>query len=90
MGMANYLHKFIPNLATINKALRELLEETVERHWQVQQQQAYDELIRLVTETPVLKYFDMNDSVTVSLDASLEGLGVMLLQGGQPVAYASR
>jgi hypothetical protein len=30
MGMVNYLHKFIPNLATVNKPLRQLLEESVE------------------------------------------------------------
>ena len=30
MGMVNYLHKFIPHLADINKLLTELLEKSVE------------------------------------------------------------
>lgn len=32
----------------------------------------------------------MNKPVTLSVDASSEGLGAVLLQEGQPVAYGSR
>ena len=54
------------------------------------QQKAYGELITCITPVPVLKYFDVNDDIIVSVDASSEGLGACLLQGEQPVAYASR
>ena len=54
------------------------------------QQKAYEELINSITQAPVLKYFDVSADVTVSVDASSEGLGACLLQGMQPVAYASR
>ena len=90
MGMVNYLPKFIPRLADINKPLRELLEKSVEWHWMERQQKAYEELINSITQAPVLKYFDVSADVTVSVDASSEGLGACLLQGMQPVAYASR
>ena len=40
--------------------------------------------------TPVLKFYDINDEVTLQCDASECGLGAALLQSGQPVAYASR
>ncbi|GFU03659.1 retrovirus-related Pol polyprotein from transposon 17.6 [Nephila pilipes] len=36
-----------------------------------------------------LKYFDKNKAVTVSVDASTNGFGAVLLQDGQPVAYGS-
>ena len=90
IGMVNYLHKFIPHLADINKPLRELLEKSVQWHWMERQQKAYEELINSITQAPVLKYFDVSADVTVSVDASSEGLGACLLQGMQPVAYASR
>ena len=90
MGMVNYLHKFIPNLASINKPLRELLEKSVEWHWMEAQQKAYEELITCITQASVLWYFDVNEDAIVSIDASSEGLGACLLQGDQPVAYASR
>lgn len=70
MGMVNYLQKFIPNLASIDKPLRELLEKSVEWHWMEAQQKAYGELITCITPVPVLKYFDVNEDVIVSVDAS--------------------
>ena len=89
MGMVNYLNKFIPNLSSVSKPLRELLNHS-EWHWIKKQQEAYDILISLIVQTPVLKYFDINAAVTVSVDAYSEGLGACLLQGNQPVAHASR
>ncbi len=38
----------------------------------------------------MLKYFDFNKDVMLSVDASAEGLGAVLLQEGQPVAFGSR
>jgi len=43
-----------------------------------------------VTNHPVLKYYDINDEVTIQCDASERGLGATLLQNRQPVAFASR
>ena len=70
MGMVNYLQKFIPYLASIDKPLRELLEKSVEWHWMEAQQKAYGELITCITPVPLLKYFDENEDVIVSVDAS--------------------
>jgi hypothetical protein len=39
---------------------------------------------------PVLKFYDTGKHVTVQLDASQSGLEAVLLQGGKPVAYASK
>ncbi|CAB4021658.1 Hypothetical predicted protein, partial [Paramuricea clavata] len=90
LGMVNYLNKFIPNLADISRPLRELMEYSVAWHWMEKQQEAYDILISLIAQAPVLKYFDLDSDITISVDASSEGLGACLLQGNQPVAYASR
>ena len=54
------------------------------------QQEAYDILISFIAQPPVLKYFDRKSDIAVSVDALSEGLGACLLQGNQPVAYASR
>ncbi|GFX89466.1 uncharacterized protein K02A2.6 [Trichonephila clavipes] len=40
-------------------------------------------------KSPCLKYFNGNKAVTVSVDASKNRLGAVLLQEGQPVAYGS-
>lgn len=38
----------------------------------------------------MLQYFEVNEPVVISTDASKRGLGSVLLQQGKPVAYASR
>ncbi len=42
------------------------------------------------SSTPVLRYYNLKEEVTLQCDASQSGLGAALLQGGQPVAYASK
>ena len=45
---------------------------------------------KYLTESPVLKYYNVNEEVTSQCDASETGLGAVLRQKGQPVCYASR
>ena len=89
MGMINYVGKFIPNLSTINKPLRELLENKVEWHWTEKHEECFNNLKILLTNAPVLKYFDTEETATLSVDASSEGIGACILQKGQPVSFAS-
>jgi len=42
-----------------------------------------------VTETPVLAYFDANKKVVVQIDSNKDDIGVVLLQDGKPIKYAS-
>ena len=58
--------------------------------WSKQHDKAFDEVKKLVASHPVLKYYDINEEVTIQCDASERGLGATLLQNGQPVAFASR
>ena len=39
---------------------------------------------------PVLRYYSLQDEVTIQCDASKDGLGATLLQNGQPACYALR
>ncbi|XP_014676064.1 PREDICTED: uncharacterized protein LOC106816031 [Priapulus caudatus] len=43
-----------------------------------------------ISSSKVLAYFDPSKPVTVQTDASKRGVGATLLQGGRPVAYASK
>ena len=44
----------------------------------------------MITREPVLRYFDPSREVTLRCDASESGLGAVILQEGQPVAFTSR
>ena len=94
MGMVTYLGKFLPNLSSVSAPLRELLQEDVLWHWNDNHTSAFEDIKTLITQSPVLKYFDPKLETKVSVDASQSGLGGVLLQKHDgnwfPVAYASR
>ncbi|PFX21905.1 Retrovirus-related Pol polyprotein from transposon 17.6 [Stylophora pistillata] len=92
LGTINYLGKFIPNLATVTEPIRILLRKDIEFQWSYEQDKALQEIKNILTKDggPVLRFFDLQKPVTISCDASPTGLGGVLLQGGCPVAYASR
>ena len=90
LGFVTYLSKFIPNLSEVDAPLRQLLKRDVEFAWQPAQQQAFDKLKELCKHPPVLKYFDPAKPVVISRDASSSGLGAVLLQEDQPIAFSSR
>ena len=90
LGFINYLAKFMSKLAHISQPLRELTTKKAQFVWSPQHDKAFSEVKQLTTKHPVLKYYDINEEVTLQCDASEKGLGASLLQNGQPVAFASR
>lgn len=94
MGMINYMGKFIPNLSEKIAPLRWLTEKKNEWDWNQEQEKAWQQLKKVLTEEPVLRFYDPARPMKISSDASKTGLGAVLLQkyeeDWQPVAYASR
>ena len=85
-----WLRKNIIITTDITKPLRDLTQQDVEWCCEDAQATALNQLKEAVTRTPVLRYYSLDDEVTLQCDASQSGLGAALLQNGQPVAYASR
>ena len=90
LGMAQYLSKFLPHLSDLTKPLRDLTLKETEWVWDHPQQDAFNTLKKAVVSTPILRYYNLQEEVTLQCDASQSGLGAALMQNGQPVAYASR
>ena len=90
LGVVTYLLRFSEALSTKSAPLRTLLKNDVAFTWEVNEQQAFDEIKALISSTPLLKYFNPDLPVEIQTDASSSGLGACLIQGGQPVQYASR
>ena len=44
----------------------------------------------LIASAPVLAYYKPGEPLVVQCDSSQAGLGTALMQGGHPIAYASR
>ncbi|KAK3732304.1 hypothetical protein QZH41_007808 [Actinostola sp. cb2023] len=92
LGMVNYVAKFLPNISEVTSPLRELLKKDVAWHWTERHEQSFNDIKKLLTETSkgVLKYYDPKQPVGLQVDACKSGLGAVLMQGGSPIAYASR
>ena len=80
----------MPHLADLTKPLRELTQQDSPWTWDHPQQAAFEKLKEAVSRTPDLRYYNLKEEDTLQCDASQSGLGAAVLQGGQPVAYASR
>ncbi|RXN21598.1 Transposon Ty3-I Gag-Pol [Labeo rohita] len=90
MGMVTFLAKFIPNMSQHTESLRGLTRDDVAWQWRDEHQHAFDKLKTMLTEAHLLRYYDINLPVTLSVDASKDGLGAVLLQEDKPIAYALR
>ncbi|XP_011437820.3 retrovirus-related Pol polyprotein from transposon 297 [Magallana gigas] len=90
IGLVTYLSKYLPHLSETCEPLRRLTVKDTLWHWESQQENAFKAIKQLVSTEPVLKYYDVNEEVTIQCDASEVGLGATLMQQGQPVAYASK
>ena len=89
-GFVNYLAGFLPELSEVMKPIRRLTWKDTSWNWSSEQDQAFANVQRLVTEAPVLCYYDPSQNLTIQCDASQSGLGAAILQNGRPMDYASR
>lgn len=90
MGMVNYVGKFMKNLSDVTEPLRGLIHKNVEWYWREEQQKSFETIKRMIKTAPVLKFYDVNKPVKLSVDASSFAMGCCLMQDNQPVAYATK
>ena len=80
LGLANYLNKFIPNLATIAEPLRNLTKKETKFEWTAEHERAFQAIKTKLAAATSLGFFNAEDNTTVIADASPSGLGAVLLQ----------
>jgi transposase InsO family protein len=90
LGMVNYLGKFIKNLTDLTDPLRELIKTKNSWNWTPVQDAAFAKIKEALSNAPVLRFYDVNDDVTLQVDASSKAMGAVLMQQNQPVAYAAK
>ena len=90
LGMITYLSKFAPSLSEETKPMRDILKDNVEFSWDKPQQTAFERTKRLISDTPVLTYFDPKKELILEVDASKHGLGAAIYNDGRPIAFASK
>ena len=58
--------------------------------WDSPQQEAFEKIKGILSTSPVLRYYDVNKPIKLSVDASSTALGAVILQDDRPVAYATK
>nr|XP_034301896.1 uncharacterized protein LOC117681450 isoform X2 [Crassostrea gigas] len=96
LGLAGFYRKFIPNFSAIAIPLSDLTKKGQPNKviWTESQQRAFDALKHMLSERPILKLPEFNETFILRTDAADDGIGAVLLQMEDdeklPVAYASR
>jgi hypothetical protein len=90
LGLAGYYRQFISDFSRIAKPMTELLKKGAKFVWGKKCEDAFHTLRQHLTIAPVLAQPDNNKPFDVYCDASGTGLGCLLMQDNQVIAYASR
>ena len=90
LGLASYCRRFVENFSKIVKPLSNLLQKHVKYIWSPECDIAFNTLKEKLVTAPVLTPLDESKPFEVFCDASLQGLGAVLMQEKKVVAYTSR
>ena len=90
MGLAGYYRRFIKGFSQIALPLTRLTRKDVPFEWTEKCEESFETLKEKLTMAPVLVLPDPQEPFEVYCDASFKGLGCVLMQHRNVVAYASR
>ena len=90
LGLASYYRWFVKDFSVIALPLMRLTRKDVKFEWDNKCEQSFQQLKYYLTHAPVLALPDDSSNYEVYSDASLNGLGCVLMQHGMVIAYASR
>lgn len=84
LGKVNYLARFAPNVADLCVLLRHLIRQETKFKSETTHENAFQKMKEIITEGPVLAYFNSKKGVIVQVDESKHGLGSTCMQEGRP------
>ena len=90
LGLAGYYRPFVEGFSRISMSLTRLTRKGMKFTWIESCETSFQELKRRLVSAPILVLPSGEDGFVLYTDASLKGLGVVLMQHGRVVSYASR
>ncbi len=95
LGLAGYYRSFIKDFSARAYPLTQLLKKDVLFHWGKEQENSFKDLKHALTHAPILTFPDFKDPFLLQTDASMSGIGAVLMQIGDTgkryvIAFASR
>ena len=90
VGLATYFRRFVQGFSKLVSPMTDLLRGKSPWDWSEKCQQAFQNKKHALTSHLVLVMPDHRKPFEVVCDASITGVGAVLLQEGRPIAYESR
>ncbi|GKB19122.1 ty3-gypsy retrotransposon protein [Tanacetum coccineum] len=87
-GLVGYYRRFVQGYATMAAPLTNLLRKDGFK-WDVEASAAFEALKRQLSTAPILGHPDFEQPFIVETDASVDGMGVVLIQDDRPICYFS-
>ncbi|GJU40567.1 putative reverse transcriptase domain-containing protein [Tanacetum coccineum] len=89
LGLAGYYRRFIEGFSKIAKPMTKLTQKKVKFEWGDKQETAFQLLKQKLCSAPILALPEGSEDFIVYCDASIKGLGAVLMQREKVIAYAS-
>ena len=90
VGLASYYRRFVKGFSSVASQLTNLTKQSVPFVWSDECEESFQKLKTLLTTAPILTLPVEGKNFIVYCDASYSGLGVVLMQEKNVIAYASR
>jgi hypothetical protein len=90
LGLAGHYRKFVRHFGVIAKPLTELLKKHVLFVWTKDHHIAFETLKSALVPFPILSLPDFSKPFLLEIDVSDIGVGVVLMQGGHPIAFVRK
>ena len=89
MGLKGYYHKFVRHYGRIETPLTTITKQDA-FSWTLEETKSFEQLKEVMCKAHVLTTPDFTKTFIVECDASGNGISVVLVQEGRPLAFESR
>nr|GEZ69923.1 retrotransposon protein, putative, Ty3-gypsy subclass [Tanacetum cinerariifolium] len=90
LGLAGYYRRFIEGFSKIAKSMTKLTQKDVKFDWGDKQEASFQRIKQKLCSVPILALPEGSKDFVVYCDASIQGLGAVLMQREKVISYASR
>nr|GFB13412.1 retrotransposable element Tf2 [Tanacetum cinerariifolium] len=90
LGLVGYYRRFIEEFSKIARPMTKLTQKKVKFEWGDKQEKAFQAIKQILCSAPILALPKGSEDFVVYCDASIKGLGAVLMQRENVIAYGSR